>query len=379
MFFDRKRIKAAAKAALKRRHWLVVGAVLIVTLLGGTFAGTFRASSSNINLDLPTGSLSDTNIDLGVDGDTWLPDNGSDNPWNDADDFGNSQDFSWGTFWAELQTGWQDFAENLRAELGFDPTIFFGIFGILFLFALLVGFLFTIFISNPMTVGGHGWLMRYWRGETPGIGQVFAAFRIYKPTIATMLVKSIYQTLWTLLFIIPGIIKGFAYSMVPYIIYENPNLSPNQAITLSRKMTDGYKGDLFVFNLSFFGWQLLSGLTAGILGVLYVNPYIAVAHAGVYEDLKWKAIQSGRLTWEDFGQTPPPPPPVAPECNGGYGVAPAPSYTPPVNTYTPPMNTFIPPAEPYIPPVNTYTPPIQPPMPPAEPPASEWNNPNTPN
>ena len=156
-----------------------------------------------------------------------------------------------------------------------------------------------------MTVGLSGWLLRYWRGETPTVGDLFAAFRIYKPTVVTMLVRDLYIFLWCLLFIIPGIVKSYAYSMTPYIIYENPNLTADQAITLSRRMTDGVKGDLFVLDLSWLGWSLLSAITAGLVGILYVNPYMGLTQAGVYEQLKWNAIQTGRLTWEDFGQMPP--------------------------------------------------------------------------
>ena len=79
-------------------------------------------------------------------------------------------------------------------------------------------------------------------------------------------------------------------------------------------MTQGHKGDLFIFDLSFFGWMLLSGLTCGILGIVYVNPYMYTAHAGLYDALKDNAIRQGILRWEDFGQLPPPPvaPPVPP-------------------------------------------------------------------
>ena len=135
-----------------------------------------------------------------------------------------------------------------------------------------------------------------------------------------MLVRSIYVWLWSLLFIIPGIVKGYAYSMTPYIIYENPNLSADRAIKMSKIMTDGYKGDLFVLNLSFIGWKFLSGITGGLVGIFWSNPYMGLTHAGAYEDLKWKAIQSGKLTWEDFGQVPPPP--VDPFAdNGGNPVS----------------------------------------------------------
>ena len=132
--------------------------------------------------------------------------------------------------------------------------------------------------------------------------------------MTTALLRDVFVFLWSLLFIIPGIVMSYAYSMADYIIYENPNLSPSRALQMSKAMTQGHKGDLFIFDLSFFGWMLLSGLTCGILGIVYVNPYMYTAHAGLYDALKDNAIRQGILRWEDFGQLPPPPvePPVPP-------------------------------------------------------------------
>lgn len=180
-----------------------------------------------------------------------------------------------------------------------------------FLIVLLLAILYSIFLGNVIGVGMRGWFLRYQRGQFPPVGEMFASFRIYIPSVATMLLRNLYVFLWSLLFIIPGIVKGYAYSMTEYILYENPNLPAGRAIEMSCILTDGAKGDLFVFDLSFILWDLLSVLTLGILSIVYVNPYKLTAHAGVYEDLKDRAIRSGRLTWTDFGQYPPPPaPPV---------------------------------------------------------------------
>lgn len=102
--------------------------------------------------------------------------------------------------------------------------------------------------------------------------------------VSTLLV-SIFTALWTLLFIIPGIVKGFAYSMTPYILLDRPELSATQAITESRRMMNGHKMDLFVLYLSFIGWILLSILTLGIL-LLYVIPYMEATVAGFYNSIK---------------------------------------------------------------------------------------------
>jgi len=174
--------------------------------------------------------------------------------------------------------------------------------------ALLVALLFDIFVSNVVTVGLHGWFLRYQRGEEVAFGELFAGFRFYSTALSTRLLTDIYTFLWSLLFLIPGIVKAYAYSMADYLIYENPNLSASRALELSQRMTDGYKGDLFVLDLSWFGWNILNALTGGLLGILYLYPYIHTTEAAVYECLRANALRDGRLTWEDLGQQPPAPP-----------------------------------------------------------------------
>ena len=100
-----------------------------------------------------------------------------------------------------------------------------------------------------------------------------------------LLLTSIFVGLWTLLFIIPGIIKSFAYAMTPYILVDYPDLSPNQAINLSIKMMKGHKFDLFWLGLSFIGWGILSILTLGI-GLFWLIPYVQTAMAAFYVDVK---------------------------------------------------------------------------------------------
>lgn len=363
MYFDRARIKETAKTILKRSHWTVVLVVALVGLLGGTVAGTVSGSIS-------IGGNTEFNYtDVENDPDVLVPDENGDgiyNPWEDAPQYPQTEenpfDFSWEGFWSDIFDTYEEY------------RLFVSILSFILIFALLAGIAWQLLMGNVMTVSGHGWLLRYWRGETPSVGATFDGFRIYGKAVGTMFVKDFYVFLWSLLFIVPGIIKGYAYSMVPYIIYENPNLTANQAIKMSEKMTDGYKGDLFVFYLSYLGWNLLSSITGGLVGLLYVNPYMGVAHAGVYEELKWNAIQTGRLTWEDFGQTPPsdePPAPYPPYGGNTQGYYPPQQggyYPPQQGGYYPPQGGYNPPAPGYYPPPQGgYNPPAPgyyPPQPP---------------
>ena len=121
----------------------------------------------------------------------------------------------------------------------------------------------------------------------------------YKGITTTMLVKNIYIFLWTLLLIIPGIIKSYAYSMVPYILADNPNIGINKAIELSNDMTRGHKLDMFVLDLSFIGWYILGMIPFG-LGVLFVNPYFNATNAELYLVLRKEALNNNLCSYEDL-------------------------------------------------------------------------------
>lgn len=121
----------------------------------------------------------------------------------------------------------------------------------------------------------------------------------YKGIIATMLLKGVYNLLWSLLFVIPGIIKSYSYRMVPYILTDNPSIGADKAITLSRKMMDGHKFNTFVLDLSFLGWYLL-GMLAFLVGILFVNPYAYATDAQLYLVLRKNAFNNNFCTYDDL-------------------------------------------------------------------------------
>ena len=99
--------------------------------------------------------------------------------------------------------------------------------------------------------------------------------------------KDLFIWLWSLLFIIPGIIKAYEYRLVPYIISENPQMNYRDALAESKKLMAGNKWKSFVLDLSFIGWDLLAGLTLGVLDIFFVGPYKASTDAALYETLKY--------------------------------------------------------------------------------------------
>ena len=109
----------------------------------------------------------------------------------------------------------------------------------------------------------------------------------YKNVVKTAFMRNLFISLWSLLFIVPGIIKAYEYRMVPYIISEDPNMNYKDALAESKKLMMGNKWKTFVLDLSFIGWDILSLLTWGMLEIFFVAPYKASTEAALYESLKY--------------------------------------------------------------------------------------------
>ena len=140
----------------------------------------------------------------------------------------------------------------------------------------------------PVYGAGYGIAMlTFFRGDKNNlISKSFDPLKNeYGRYLGTMLLVFVYTFLWTLLLIIPGIIKSLSYGLTVYILKDNPEMKNNEAIELSMKMMDGYKWKLFVLQLSFLGWALLGILTLCI-GYLWLVPYIQTTMAAFYEERK---------------------------------------------------------------------------------------------
>lgn len=113
---------------------------------------------------------------------------------------------------------------------------------------------------------------------------LFSQFDRFGDGFCLALLRGLYTALWTLLFIIPGIVAAYGYSMANFIMLENPGMGANEALRASKEMMKGHKFELFCLELSFIGWDLLAVLTLGI-GSLWVTPYKNAAHAAFYREL----------------------------------------------------------------------------------------------
>ncbi len=140
-------------------------------------------------------------------------------------------------------------------------------------------------IILPLSFGFNTIFLRNLRGEPVGVEHMFDGFRDFGRIFVTLLWQNVLVLLWSMLLLIPGIIKSLAYAMTPYILLDQPKLSTVEAIHLSREMMFGYKAKLFLLLLSFLGWSILCIITCGI-GFLWLAPYANSSVAAFYEDVR---------------------------------------------------------------------------------------------
>lgn len=141
------------------------------------------------------------------------------------------------------------------------------------------------FFSMTLSVGFYSYLLKMIRKEEYTRNDIFAYVGKVLPITAISLLVTIFTMLWSVLFIIPGIIAALGYSMVFLIYAEDQSLTAMDYLDRSKEMMRGYKWDYFVFGLSFIGWIILSILTFGIL-LIWTLPYVTVAEVVYYDELK---------------------------------------------------------------------------------------------
>lgn len=226
--------RSIARNALAGRWGIAVLAGLLAALLGGASSG-----GANFNFNFNIGESS---------GD-----------YNQFADMGN--------IWNEEMTG-----------------LILGVAMVVFWIALVVGAVFFV-LGSIVSVGYSKFnLDLVDRQKEPEIGTVFGYFSHWKTAVVANLLQGIYIILWTLLFIIPGIVASYSYAMTSYILAEHPELSASEAIDRSKTMMSGNRWRLFCLQLSFIGWDLLAALTFGI-GYLWLTPYKQAATAAFYREV----------------------------------------------------------------------------------------------
>lgn len=239
--WNRAEFKRAGKAVFKSNYWLFVAVTLLLTL---AFAdGTFK----NINTHPFPSALRE----LGVD---------------------------------------PSYSNRIVTSISSSG----GVPGILIL-------AFILLVSLPFQVGACRFFAESRIDPNTGFSAIKAGFvRNYWNIVMTRFLEQLYIFLLALLLIIPGLVRALGYFAVPYILAENPELSHSRALKLSREMTMGFKGELFVMYLSFFGWYLLELITFGIVGVFYSTPYRNASFTEAYAFLRERALNEGIATIDEL-------------------------------------------------------------------------------
>lgn len=154
-----------------------------------------------------------------------------------------------------------------------------------------IGWIGTLLVGLPVGYGFSILMLSVYRGASDiDLGVLFEGFKDYGRILGTTLLQAVYTFLWSLLLIIPGVIKSYSYAMTSFILKDEPELANNAAIEKSMAMMEGNKMKLFLLDLSFIGWGILALFTFGI-GFFFLQPYMMISRAAFYEDLK--AQQAG--------------------------------------------------------------------------------------
>lgn len=266
--FDRKEIKRRGREAFRRNFWICV---LVALILAAT-VDNYSAGNSSGSEESQSG--------YGIEEDITEP----------------VQEGI--TYFSEHQGGVFSLVPSLGgavSELAKD--LMAGIGTTLALIGLLSGGLLKFLVINIIEIGGADFFTHNAEEEKTGIGVLFADFGKghYLDHVKAMFVRDLQILLWTLLLIVPGVIKSYEYRMIPYLLAQYPDMDFSEAKERSRAMMDGNKMDAFVYDLSFIGWWLLSALTGGLIGIFWSNPYKYAADAELYRYL------SGESRTEQWG------------------------------------------------------------------------------
>lgn len=226
-----------ARDALKGKWALAVGVGLVASLLGAHGGET---PEINVNID-----SSNANLNLNYAGQTIF------------------------------STG-----ENIHPNMG---AWIAGGLGIILVAAIIIGLIYFV-LGSIVGVGYSKFNLNLVDGKSGAFENLFEYFSFWKTTTLSKLLRALYTFLWTLLFIIPGIIASFSYSMTDYILAENTDISASEAINKSKEIMEGNRWRFFCLQFSFIGWDILAAFTFGI-GYLWLTPYKQAAYAAFYREI----------------------------------------------------------------------------------------------
>jgi uncharacterized membrane protein len=190
---------------------------------------------------------------------------------------------------------YNDVASN--AHVRYDYFYFSLFLGVTVVIISLI--LIALLIGGTIEIGYSRFNLNLINADNPKFIDLFSAFSIFWKGFLMRLLTGVYTFLWSLLLIIPGIIASISYTMTPYILCENKELSVSEAISMSKDMMMGNKWRYFCLELSFIGWAILGAFTFGI-GLLWLNPYKSAAKAAFYSEISNSyKDRTSRDKWEN--------------------------------------------------------------------------------
>lgn len=271
--WTRRKLKERAKASLQRNYWKVLLVSILLMLLGCEAGGysfstsVIKHADSESSVEQAENAAEDIIVVDGVE-------------------VMSGTDELVAHITGRDETELSDIGVIIDDENVIVGIVMIVVFLIVFFFILAVFIVVDIFLINPFDVGGK----RFMRKSVEDVAQVkevaFAYDHSYKNVVKVMFYRDLYTFLWTLLLVIPGIVKMYQYLMVPYILSETPDMDYREALDKSRDMMNGHKWRAFVLGLSFILWDFLGLLTLGMVEIFYVNPYRNLTFAALYEELK---------------------------------------------------------------------------------------------
>ena len=191
-----------------------------------------------------------------------------------------------------FQAGLSVAGQEIITTDGMHWGLFAGITAYILIFAILMGIVLFV-LGSVIEVGYYKFnLDLVDRRNEAEIGTMFGYFNFWKTTAAARLLQTLYIVLWSLLFIIPGIMAAYSYSMTGYILAENPDMTADEAIARSKQMMDGNRWRLFCLQISFIGWSILSSLLTFGIGELWLTPYRQAAGAAFYREVSGTELQT---------------------------------------------------------------------------------------
>lgn len=271
--WNRKELKERGKAAFRANRITCIFAAFLLTLAVSGTAGFGSPLEIKYSNDGP--SLTFFGVQRGEVHEL-IDDSDS---WTEGEDFADDND----------GFVYEDDYEYSEPDISIGdsslPPIFGAIFGgILLIVIIIIAGLF-IFVLHPLSVGLYKFFLD--NSDDPSAGLTGSNIGLgfgknYMNLVGAIFTTELLTLVFTLLLIVPGIIKQLEWRMVRYILAENPEMSGTEARALSSKMMDGNKWDAFVLDLSFIGWALLGMITLGIGNIIWTNPYQAATNAELY-------------------------------------------------------------------------------------------------